>query len=160
MEPFWSLKLNGVEDQLLLLLKRYLENQKQRVILNSQISEGTKTMSAVPQESALGPLSFSIYINDFPDEINSLCKIFEDDASIFSKVDDIHKSTSKLNNNLEKISYWAYQWLCSLIQVLPDTLKKLFSLQKQVQITYNIHLSNLTIMKLLHFHIKSTLELL
>ena len=109
MEPFWSLKLNGVEDQLLLLLKRYLENQKQRVILNSQISEGTKTMSAVPQESALGPLSFSIYINDFPDEINSLCKIFEDDASIFSKVDDIHKSTSKLNNNLEKISYWAYQ---------------------------------------------------
>ena len=63
-------------------------------------------MSGIPQGSVLGPLLFLIYINDLPDGINSLCKIFADD----SKVSDIHKSASNLNDDLEKISYWAYQW--------------------------------------------------
>ena len=67
-------------------------------------------MSGIPQGSVLGPLLFLIYINDLPDGINSLCKIFADDTSLFSKVYDIHKSASKLNDDLEKISYWAYQW--------------------------------------------------
>ena len=58
-----------------------------------------------------------IYINDLHDGINSLCKIFADDKSLFSKVCDIHKSASKLNDDLEKISYWAYQWK---MQFIPD----------------------------------------
>ena len=48
-------------------------------------------------------------LHDLPDGINSLCKIFADDTSLFSKVYDIHKSASNLNDDLEKISYWAYQ---------------------------------------------------
>ena len=37
-----------------------------------------------------GPLLFLVYINDLPDETNSLCKIFTDDTSLFSKVYDIN----------------------------------------------------------------------
>ena len=58
-------------------------------------------MSGIPQGSVLGPLLFLIYINDLPDGINSLCKIFADDKSLFSKVYDI---LSNLNDDLEKIS--------------------------------------------------------
>ena len=36
-------------------------------------------------------------------------KIFADDTSLFSKV-DIHKSARELNDDLEKISHWAFQW--------------------------------------------------
>ena len=78
-------------------------------------------MSGVPQGSVLGPLSFLIYINDFPDGINSLCKIFADCTSLFSKVYDIHKSARKRNDDLEKISYWAYQWK---MQFNPDPNKQ------------------------------------
>ena len=113
-------------------------------------------MSGVPQGSVLGPLFFLIYINDLPDGINSLCKIFVDDTSLFSKVSDIHKSASKLNDNLEKLSYWSYQWKMQFNPDLTNRLMKLFSLEKQVQITYHIHLSNLTRLTFLNAPIKST----
>ena len=78
-------------------------------------------MPGVPQGSVLGLLLFLIYINDLPDGINSLWKIFADDTSLFSKVYDMHKSTSKLNDDLEKISYWAYQ---GKMQFNPDPTKE------------------------------------
>ena len=51
-----------------------------------------------------------IFINDLPDGITSLCKIFADDTSLFSKVYDIDISAKELNSDLEKISKWAFQW--------------------------------------------------
>ena len=50
-----------------------------------------------------------------------MCKIFADDTSLFSKVYDIYKSASNLNYDLEKISYWAYQWK---MQFNPDPSKQ------------------------------------
>ena len=120
-EIIFKLKAYGVEGEPLFLLKNYLENREHRIVLNCQTSEWRKIISGVPQESVLGPLLFLIYINDLPDGINSLCKIFADDTSLFSKVYDIHKSASNLNNDLEKISYWDYQWK---MQFNPDPNKQ------------------------------------
>ena len=117
----FKLKVYGVEGESLSLLKNYLENQEQRVVLNGQTSEWRKIMSGIPQGSVLGPLLFLIYINGLPDGINSLCKIFADDTSLFSKVYDIYKPASNLNDDLEKISYWAYQWK---MQFNPDPNKQ------------------------------------
>ena len=117
----FKLKAYGIEGELLSLLKNYLKNREQRVVLNGQTSEWRKIMSGIPQGSVLGSLSFLIYINDLPDGINSLCKIFADDTSLFSKVYDIHKSASNINDDLEKISYWAYQWK---MQFNPDHNKQ------------------------------------
>ena len=58
----------------------------------------------------LGPILFLFYINDLPDGITSIYKIFADDTSHFSKVQDINKSANGLNCDLEKVSNWAYQW--------------------------------------------------
>ena len=68
----------------------------------------------------LGPLLFLIYINDLPDSITSVCKIFAD-TSLFSKVQDINKSANELNCDLEKVSNWAYQWK---MQFNPDPNKQ------------------------------------
>ena len=64
---------------------------------------------------------FLIYINDLPDGITSICKIFADDTSLFSKVLDVNESTKKLNFDLEKISEWAFQWK---MQFNPDPNKQ------------------------------------
>ena len=75
----------------------------------------------MPQGSVLGPLLFLIYINDLPDNIQSTCKIFADDTSLFSHVFDKYKSQSELNIDLQIISNWAFQWK---MQFNPDPNKQ------------------------------------
>ena len=110
----FKLKSYGAEGKLLLLLKIYLQNREQRVVLNGQTSKWNKIYSGVPQGSVLGPLLFLTYINDLSDGITSVCKTFADDTSLFSKVLDVNKSVVELNADLEKINQWAYQWKIQL----------------------------------------------
>ena len=67
-------------------------------------------LAGVPQGSILGPLLFLVYINDLPDNLESLAKLFADDTSLFSTVHGPHKSAKLLNDDLLKISNWAYKW--------------------------------------------------
>ena len=66
--------------------------------------------AGVPQGPILGHLLFLIYINNFPNGLQSNPKLFADDTSLFSTVHDITTSTVSLNNDLTKISDWAVQW--------------------------------------------------
>ena len=79
----FKLKQNGIEGNLLGLLRNYLRNRKQRVVINGSESEWGEIESGVPQGSVLGPLLFLIYINDLEDGIKSQIKFFADDTSIF-----------------------------------------------------------------------------
>ena len=98
-----------------------LQKSKQRVVLNGQTLECWEIIPGVPQGSVLGPLIFLIYINDLPDGIISLWKIFADDTSLFSKVHNINKSVNEVNADLEKMSQWTYQWK---MQFNPDHNKQ------------------------------------
>ena len=42
--------------------------------------------------------------------LKSVCKLFADDTSLFSVVNDINTSASDLNEDLEKIGNWAFKW--------------------------------------------------
>ena len=88
----------------------FLDNRTQRVILNDQKSSWAKIEAGVPQGSILVPLLFLIYINDLPENSASNPKLFTDDTSLFSIVKNVDASNIDLNNDLKKISKWAFQW--------------------------------------------------
>ena len=102
IDILFELKAYGDYGELLSLLENFLENRKQRVVLNGQTSEWRKINPGVLQGSALRPLLFLIYINDLPDRITSICKVFAHDTSHFSKVFDVNESRKKLNFDVEK----------------------------------------------------------
>ena len=76
-------------------------------------SSGADVEAGVPPGSSLGLLLFLIYINDFPDGLNSNVKLFADNRSLFSVVHNITDSASLLHSNLSKINEWALQWKMS-----------------------------------------------
>ena len=117
----FKLETYGVKGKLLNLIKNYLHARYQRVVLNGQTSTWELVKSGVPQGSVLGPLMFLIYINDLPDNIQSTCKIFADDTSLFSLVFNKDISQDELNNDLQKVSDWAFQWK---MQFNPDPNKQ------------------------------------
>ena len=58
----YKLKANGLSGNILNILKDYLTNRKQRVLLNGKSSNWNIISAGVPQGSVLGPLLFLIYI--------------------------------------------------------------------------------------------------
>ena len=97
----YKLKQNGVSGNLLNLIIDFLDARKQRGILNGQYSSWESVKAGVPQGSILGPLSFLIFINDLSDNLVSNPKLFADDTSIFSVVQDTSLSAKNLNDEEE-----------------------------------------------------------
>ena len=56
----------------------------------------------------LGPL-FLIYNNDLSDDLITNVKLFANDTSLFSVVQDVDTSANNLNNDLSKINDCAIQ---------------------------------------------------
>ena len=75
----------------------------------------------MPQGSVLGPLFFLIYINGLPLGLTTNVKLFADDTSLFSVVNNASVSASRLNNDLVKIRDWAFNWKISFN---PDPTKQ------------------------------------
>ena len=130
----FKMRQNGVSGLLLKLFQSYLNNRKQRVVLNGFSADYCNIESGVPQGSVLGPLLFLIYINDLERNIKSNVKFFADDTMLFSIVNDLKISASELNHDLKIINKWAYQWK---MEFNPDPSKQatelLFSCKKNRQ---------------------------
>ena len=90
-----------------------LKDRKQRVVLNGQNSTCVNVEAGVPQGSILGPLLFLIYINDLSENLVSNPKLFADDTSLFSVIFDKDLSAKNLNDDLNRINNWAFQWKMS-----------------------------------------------
>ena len=91
------------------LLRDFLSSRKQQVVLNGQHSSWDNVTAGVPQSSILGPLLLLIYRNDLSNNLSSICKLFADDTSLFSVVNNIHISATTLSQDLKAITNWAFQ---------------------------------------------------
>ena len=57
----------------------------------------------------LGSLLFLVYINDLPRGLHADINLFGDNTLLFSKVDDIDKSASEINDGIIKTQDCGYQ---------------------------------------------------
>ena len=112
-ELIYKIKCIGVKGDLLALIESFLFERQQRVVLNEQKSEWL----TMPQGSIFGPLFFLfflyiyiyIYISDLSYNLEFNVKLFADDTSVFLVVRDPINTSQKLNNDLHKVSLWAYK---------------------------------------------------
>ena len=91
------------------MLKDLLKNRKHRVVLSGKSSDWLTVSAVVPQGSVLGPLFFLIYINDLVENVSCDVRLFAEDTSLFSVVNDGANTAFEMNNDLEKINLWAWQ---------------------------------------------------
>ena len=106
----FKLSQNGISGYLLDIFSDFLSDRKQRVFLNGQKSTWENVNTGVSQVSILIPLLFLIYINDLSGDLLSKAKLFADDTSLVNVVHDINTSANELNNDLKKVSNWAFRW--------------------------------------------------
>ena len=102
-----KLKVLGFEQTALNWLKSYLSARSQKVVLESGESSLVNLCNGVPQGSILGPLLFTILINDISEVIiNCQFHLYADDTQIYlkTKVDDAINAIIKINDDLARIS--------------------------------------------------------
>ena len=109
----YRLKRNDINGDLLWLIESFLSDRYQRAVLNGQTSNWNKIKVLVPQGSIIGPLLFLIYIKDLPSELCCSAKLFADDTSLFSVVENVNETTANLNKDIENVSKWAQRWKMS-----------------------------------------------
>ena len=99
----------GFVDNSIAWFTNYLSNRSQVVSLGSNLSVPMPVENGVPQGSILGPVLFTLYINDLPSCINfSNVIMYADDTVIFFSSAQLMEVELKLNMELTSLS----EWLC------------------------------------------------
>ena len=62
-------------------------------------------LSSVPQGTVLGPLLFSLYINDISTDIDSEIRLFADDCVSYQEIKDT-EDTLKLQKDIDQLVCW------------------------------------------------------
>ena len=111
----WSEKLiaKGINATLLTWIESYPSDGSIKVVLSGQSSCTTSINASVPQGSVLGPLLFSVYIDDLGNNCENDLYLYADDSTLFCEIrstDELEAIHSSLNRDLERMKIWSDKW--------------------------------------------------
>ena len=88
-------------------------------------------LSGVSQGTILGPLLFSLYINDITTDIDSEIRLFADDCVCYHEINGT-ADTVKLQEDIDCLGSWARKWgmrfqsvKCNIMQITKKWIKKI-----------------------------------
>ena len=98
-------KLNsyGISGNILCWIDAFLCHRKQCVVINGSTSRWSGVKSGVSQGTVMGPVLFSLHINDIFHDIESNIRLFADDCVCYRVIDTIEK----LQTDINKLGEWA-----------------------------------------------------
>ena len=109
IKGFLKLHGYGIRVNFIIGSKNFISDREQRVIINGSYSSWKDVTSGIPQGSVIGPVLFLVFINDLPDVIDMLIKLFADDAKVYAVVAN-QAYENKVQNSLNRTVNWVVIW--------------------------------------------------
>ena len=105
-----KLEAYGFSNNALSFMLSYLKNRSQRVSIKSSFSNWEEIIAGVPQGSILGPLLFSIFLNDiFYFDNRSFLSNYADDNVLYAFGSNLDEVKQNLSQDFLKLSEWFYE---------------------------------------------------
>ena len=104
-----KLQRYGIRGSTLTWINSFLKNRRQAVVVDGHQSSYVSVRSGVPQGSVLGPCLFLAYINDLPDKLTALVRLFADDTAVYRIVDNCQQQ-DQLQQDLQSLTDWEKSW--------------------------------------------------
>ena len=102
-----KLHMYGCSASTVMWFMSYLTGRKQCVEVDQVQSETRGTQSGVPQGSILGPLLFSVFVNDLPLVVSqSTIELYADDATIYAEGPTVQAVQERLAVDLKVVETW------------------------------------------------------
>ena len=121
----------GIGGKTLKWIDSFLCFRQQRVVVNGIKSDWAPALSGVPQGTVLGPVLFSLYINDITTDIDSEIRLFADDCVCYREIKGT-EDTVKLQEDIDRLGCWARKWgmrfqpvKCNIMQITRKRIKKI-----------------------------------
>ena len=124
-------------------IRSYLSDHCSKVRICNSYSRPFRLRRGVPQGSVLGPVLFSLYINDLPTFLPASVKtsLYADDLAIWASSPSVECATSVVQAALNRLVEWFSQWRLPLNSLKYET--SFFSLDPyQSRIQPSLHILN------------------
>ena len=133
--------------------------RQQSVVVNGVNSDSPPVVSGVLQGTVLGPLLFSLHINDIMSDIEPEIRLFADDCIFYREIKDM-EDTLKLQKDIDRLGIWA-RILGMRFQPVKCNLMQLTKKYNKIQASYTLEgtvLENVESIKYLGVTITSDLK--
>ena len=101
-----KMKFLGFSETVIQWFNSYLSDRIFKINLNITLSVPAKINCGVPQGSILGPLLFSLYVNDMSQAVNSELYLYADDACLLFQHRDSKVINEQLNEDFAHLCDW------------------------------------------------------
>ena len=146
------LEYYGVDGTPLALIKSYLNNRYQYVQFENCKSDLLEVKTGIPQGSILGPLFFSVLINDIVQSSSKLSFLmYADDTTIYFNLEDFPalNREQEINKELEKLKLW---FKLNKLTLNVDKTKCMFFHKRRAVPAINLSMNNIPIDIVPHFN--------
>ena len=137
----------GVDGMLLRYIKNYLRDRKQKVVIEGESSDVLPVILGVPQGSLLGPILFTMFINDIFEQVTEGTQIllYADDTKIWREIKcwndhiSLQRSVSNLYDWSVKNKMFFHPDKCKVLSVSPTGASCQFSTLPFFQFYYTLN---------------------